>query len=127
MHRSDPKRAHGLRPYLVLYDEPAQVEPGSAEAMIAALRTGLGKTPGSRLIALGTRPADPSHWFATMLRTAAYAQTHAASTDDPPFKASTWAKAKPLRCRSCRASKRSSRRKRWRPGVTAWCSRASRR
>ena len=92
---SDPRRAHGLRPYLVLYDEPSQVEPGSAEAMIAALRTGLGKTPGSRLIALGTRPADGSHWFATMLRSAPYAQLHAASTDDPPFRASTWAKANP--------------------------------
>ena len=92
---SDPRRAHGLRPYLVLYDEPAQVEPGSAEAMIAALRTGLGKTPGSKLIALGTLPADGSHWFATMLRTASYTQLHAAAPDDPPFLASTWAKANP--------------------------------
>ena len=45
---SDPKRAHGLRPFLVLFDEPAQTEAGSSEAMISALRTGLGKTPGSR-------------------------------------------------------------------------------
>ena len=40
---SDPKRAHGLRPYLVLADEPAQWESGKAEAMISALRTGLGE------------------------------------------------------------------------------------
>ena len=92
---SDPKRAHGLRPYLVLYDEPAQVHEGSAEAMVAALRTGLGKTPGSRLIALGTRPADGSHFFATMLRDAPYAQTHAAAPDDPPLRATTWLKANP--------------------------------
>ena len=40
--------------------------------MIAALRTGLGKTPGSRLIALGTRPADELHWFARLLESAPY-------------------------------------------------------
>jgi len=30
--------------------------------------TGLGKIPDGRLIALGTRPADDSHWFARMLK-----------------------------------------------------------
>ena len=90
---SDPRRAHGFRPFLVLFDEPAQVEPGSSEAMIAALRTGLEKTPGSRLIALGTLPADGGHWFSTMLRSAAYTQLHAAPKDAPPFRVSTWAKA----------------------------------
>ena len=53
---SDPRRAHGLAPALVLADEPSQWEPSKAEAMLAALRTGLGKIPGSRLVALGTRP-----------------------------------------------------------------------
>ena len=75
---SDPRRAHGLRPALVLADEPAQWEHTKSDAMLAALRTGLGKVPGSRLIALGTRPADPNHWFAKLLDGgAAYAQTHA--------------------------------------------------
>ena len=39
---SDPKRAHGLRPFLVLADEPAQWESssGKSEAMASALRTG---------------------------------------------------------------------------------------
>ena len=58
---------HGLRPLLVLADEPAQWPPSSSEAALAALRTGLGKFPGSRLIALGTRPDDDAHWFARML------------------------------------------------------------
>ena len=62
---SDPRRLHGLRPFLVLADEPSQWEHGKAEAMVSALRTGLGKTPGSRLIALGTLPADAGHWFST--------------------------------------------------------------
>ena len=64
--------------------------------MIAALRTGLGKRPGSRLIALGTRPADAAHWFSKMLDGgAAYSQTHAARLGDPPFQARTWKKANP--------------------------------
>ena len=92
---SDPKRAHGLRPFLVLADEPAQWEQGKAEAMVSALRTGLGKTPGSKLIALGTLPADGQHWFSQMLRDAPYHQLHAASKDAPIFRASTWAKANP--------------------------------
>ena len=54
---SDPKRAHGLAPLYVLADEPAQWEPGKRDAMLAALRTAMGKLEGSRLIALGTRPA----------------------------------------------------------------------
>ena len=92
---SDPKRAHGLRPYLVLADEPAQWESGKAEAMISALRTGLGKTPGSRLIALGTLPADGQHWFSQMLRDAPYHQLHAADKEAPTFRATTWATANP--------------------------------
>ena len=66
---SDPRRAHGLRPALCLIDEPAQHEQSKSDRMLAALRTGLGKMPGSRLIALGTRPASGEHWFARMLDT----------------------------------------------------------
>ena len=92
---SDPKRAHGLRPFLVLADEPAQWEQGKAEAMVSALRTGLGKTPHSRLIALGTLPADGQHWFSQMLRDAPYHQLHQSPRDAPLYRASTWAKANP--------------------------------
>ena len=95
---SDPKRAHGLRSFLVLADEPAQWESssGKSEAMVSALRTGLGKVPNSRLIALGTLPSDSMHWFSTMLRsTDSYTQLHAAAKDAPIYRASTWAKANP--------------------------------
>lgn len=93
---SDPRRAHGLAPVLTLADEPAQWEHTKAEAMVAALRTASGKIPGSRFVALGTRPADPSHWFAKMLDGGAgYAQCHAAHPDDPPFHRRTWKKANP--------------------------------
>ena len=93
---SDPKRAHGLAPVLILCDEPAQWPSSSGDRMLAALRTSLGKQPGARLIALGTRPASAEHWFAKMLAgTADYSQAHAAVEDDPPFRKSTWAKANP--------------------------------
>ena len=64
---SDPKRVHGLAPVLVLADEPAQWEATKRDAMRAALATAMGKIDDSRMIALGTRPADQSHWFARML------------------------------------------------------------
>ena len=93
---SDPRRAHGLAPALTLADEPAQWEHTKAEAMLAALRTASGKIPGSRFVALGTRPADPGHWFAKMLDGGAgYAQCHAARPDDAPFQRATWRRANP--------------------------------
>ena len=92
---SDPARAHGLRPAIVLADEPAQWDGAKTDRMVAALRTGLGKVSGSRLIALGTRPADDAHWFARMLTTATFSQTHAARPDDPPFRIRTIRRANP--------------------------------
>ena len=93
---SDPKRAHGLRPYLVLGDEPAQWPVATSDKMRAALGTGLGKVPGSRLVALGTRPESQDHWFSRMLAgEAGYSQVHAARPDDPPFQLRTIRRANP--------------------------------
>ena len=93
---SDPKRAHGLAPILVIADEPAQWPGTTSDAMHAALKTSMGKIPGSRMIALGTRPASPDHWFQKMLDGgAAYAQCHTANPDDPPFQVKAWHKANP--------------------------------
>jgi phage terminase large subunit-like protein len=93
---SDPTRAHGLRPALVLADEPAQWPTATSDRMLAALRTSMGKVAGSRLVALGTRPATGSHWFAAMLAGGAgYAQLHAARPHDPPFQRRTWRRANP--------------------------------
>ena len=92
----DPRRAHGTAANLILCDEGAQWEPSKSERMLAALRTGLGKIPNSRLIALGTRPESSSHWFSQMLAGgAAYSQSHHADPDDDPFKRRTWHKANP--------------------------------
>ena len=93
---SDPKRAHGLAPVLILADEGAQWPTATGEKMVAALRTAMGKQPHSRFVALGTRPADETHWFQRMLDGGCdYAQLHAADPDDPPFHKRTWAKANP--------------------------------
>ena len=93
---SDPKRAHGLAPALVLADEPAQWPHTTSAAMLAALTTSMGKIPGSRLVAIGTRPDGTDHWFARMLDGgASYAQVHAARPTDKPFQATTWRRANP--------------------------------
>ena len=94
---SDPAKAHGLRPALALVDEPAQHDAAKTDRMLAAIRTGLGKVPDSKLIALGTRPSASEHWFSKMLLPGApgYSQSHAAGPDDPPFRRTSWTKANP--------------------------------
>ena len=93
---SDPRRAHGLRPVLVLADEPAQWPANTSDAMYAALETSLGKVEGSRLIALGTRPATAENWFARLLDGGAdYSQQYRAPAEAPPYLARTWARANP--------------------------------
>ena len=93
---SDPRRAHGAAPSLILLDEPAQWPDTSSDRMLAALRTAAGKQPTCRLIALGTLPADKEHWFSKMLFGGAdYSQLHAAGKEAPKFQARTWHKANP--------------------------------
>lgn len=93
----EPSTAHGMRPFLALLDEPAQWQPAKADKVLAAVRTGLGKVPNSRMIALGTRPSDSGHWFAQMLagNGVGYSQTHAARPGDPPGHRRTWKRANP--------------------------------
>ena len=64
--------------------------------MVAALRTGLGKVPGSRLWALGTRPASEDHFFSKMLAGGAdYSQSHDAPAGLPMTHRRTWLRANP--------------------------------
>ncbi len=93
---SDPRRAHGLAPCLILADEPAQWPESTADRMYAALVTSLGKIPGSRMFALGTRPATPGHFFARLLDGGAdYAQLHTAPDGAPITEPETWRAANP--------------------------------
>ena len=93
---SDPAKAHGLRPFLALLDEPAQWDDYKSAKMYAAMKTSLGKQPGSKLIALGTRPENDDHWFSVLLNGgASFSQNHTTNKDDPPFQRRTWNKANP--------------------------------
>ena len=93
---SDPKRAHGRVFGLALMDEPAQWPRGTRDSMLAALDTGVGKVEGSRIIALGTRPAGGGHWFADWLDGGAdYIQLHAARPGDPLYQLRTIRRANP--------------------------------
>lgn len=92
---SDPRRAHGMRPSLVIADEGAQWPVATSDKMFAALNTALGKMAHSRLIAVGTRPEDQSHWFQRMLEDADFSMCYSADSDDDPFAESTWCKACP--------------------------------
>ena len=93
---NDPRKAHGLAPFLVLMDEPAQWDASKGDRMLSAMQTAMGKIPGSRLVALGTRPTSALHWFAKMLAGGAdYAQCHAAGPDDKPYQRRTWRKSNP--------------------------------
>lgn len=93
---SDPKRAHGLAPSLILADEPAQWPEGTAEQMKAALQTSLGKQVDAKIFWLGTRPASEDHFFERLLESGAdYSQIHKAEPDDDPLSPKTWLKANP--------------------------------
>ena len=92
---SDPRRLHGAAPSLTICDELAQWPPTRIDEMLAALRTAAGKIPNSRLLLIGTRPADESHPFAVALRDADYLQVHAARPGDPPFQRRSWKRANP--------------------------------
>ena len=94
---SDPRRAHGEAPRLILADEPAQWPPNMSERMNAALSTARGKIPDARMIALGTKPATGAGWFAKLLEGGPhiYAQVHAAPADAALDDVSAWERANP--------------------------------
>ena len=94
---SDSQRAHGLRPNLVLCDEPAQWE-ASGERLAAALRTALGKRKDAKMFAFGTRPDSESHWFERMLvekDPSVYSRIYASSRERDPFDERVWRAANP--------------------------------
>lgn len=67
---SDPKRAHGLAPSLVIADEPAKWQgKNRGEEMFIAIETAMMKHPEAKLLCIGTRPDDPRHWFSKLLAT----------------------------------------------------------
>ena len=61
---SDPRRAHGLAPVLVLADEPSQWEPAKAEAMVAALANVTWKAAGQS----SNRTRNPAGRYRSLVR-----------------------------------------------------------
>lgn len=94
---SDYKRAHGLRPNLILADEPAQWPP-AGERLCSALATALGKRQGAKLLLFGTRPRDETHFFARLLRDedpSVYTLCYAATDKDKWDSVKTWRRVNP--------------------------------
>lgn len=93
---SDSNRAHGKAGYLTILDEGAQFLAARSEKVYSALKTGMGKIPGARMIAIGTKPASQYHWFNLLLDGLAdFRMTYAADRDCNPFAKSNWHKANP--------------------------------
>ena len=92
---SDPKRAHGLAPALIIADEVAQWPAGNLPAMLSALETSRGKLERTTMLWLGTRASVTTHPFEKMLSGADYVQSHFATSEDNPFHLRTWRKANP--------------------------------
>lgn len=96
---AEPRTLHGIRKgRLFLLDEPSQWLHTVRDRIWSAVRTSLGKVEGGRLLALGTRSADPSHWFERLLRSRAptvYARSWQAPPDADPFSVETWRAANP--------------------------------
>ena len=88
-----PGSLHGPAPVLVIGDEPAQWKATQGDRLFSALRTSLGKVPGSRAQFIGTRPADGDHWFAKLLTRSG--TIYAADPDGDPFDEAQWHKANP--------------------------------
>ena len=66
--RASTERAlHGGRYWIAVLDEAAQFHPGRASESARALITGLGKLPGSRIIAISTRSMRPGSWWADLI------------------------------------------------------------
>ena len=84
---------HGSAPSLIVADEPAQWQATQAPAIYSAIRSRLGKLPGSRLFAIGTRSADAAHWFSRLLKRSGV--VYAADSDADPFDPATWEAANP--------------------------------
>ncbi|MDE0488480.1 MAG: terminase large subunit [Gammaproteobacteria bacterium] len=92
---ADPRSLHGAAPSLILADEPAQWLHTQAPRLFAALKTSLGKIPGSLMLALGTLPDGGLHPYVNYLRNADFSVIYQAQKDDPIRNRRTWKKANP--------------------------------
>ena len=90
---ANARTLHGSAPSLIVADEPSQWQPTQAPALYSAIRSRLGKLPGARLLAIGTRSADAQHWFSRLLERSGV--VYAADSDADPFDPAIWEAANP--------------------------------
>ena len=94
---SNYSTTHGIRPNLVLADEPAQWG-ASGERLTAALATSLGKRKGAKILFFGTRPRNNLHFYARLLDDpdpSVFCISYSAKESDPWHIQKTWHKANP--------------------------------
>ena len=90
----NPQSLTGRRFKAAIVDEPASFPSTRGQRIFNALKTGQGKTPGSKVVVCGTRPADGAgHWFEDLLAASGF--TWAAHKDADPLDPKTWALANP--------------------------------
>ena len=96
---ADARRLHGAISGLWLLDEPAQWTVRGRDAALSAVETGLGKLPGSRVVALGTQSADSDSWWHRWCNGDAppgsVVEVHAAGAGMDPACEETWHAANP--------------------------------
>ena len=90
---ANARTLHGSAPSLIVADEPSQWQHTQASALYSAIRSRLGKLPGARLLAIGTRSADAQHWFSRLLERSGV--VYAAASEADPFDPATWEAANP--------------------------------
>ena len=92
----NPATLHGFAPALVLLDEPAQWRASVSREVLEVLKTSTGKVD-AKIVALGTRAADDSSWWAGWCRGEGvdYVQVHASNPSLKPGYKSTWKRANP--------------------------------
>lgn len=96
---SDPRRAHGKGPGLLIGDEPAQW-PGADKGrkQFNVMKTSRGKQTDCRLLILGTRPENYDHWWARELDSPpknAFVMDFSCDKDDEDFAMESIRKANP--------------------------------
>ena len=89
-----PETIHGLAVGLAILDEPAQWPPNVRDKVLAAVRTSAGAADSFRMVALGTRPEDPAHWFGRMLK-GDRALVYQAEVECDPMAEGSWKAANP--------------------------------
>ena len=95
---ANPRALHGAIPSLVLLDEPAQYLRSARETIwqIVQSSCGKGRTNNTKVVALGTRASEPTHFFSRLLGGEAdFVMDYRADENAPIDKVRTWQQANP--------------------------------